>query len=50
MAGLLSSLKETLVSPSAPVTDSDSGNSSTPAAEKSSSFEAPEEINGNEEA
>ena len=50
MAGLLSSLKETLVSPSTPVTDSDSENSSTPAAESSSTSDAPKEVNGNEEA
>ena len=45
MAGLLSSLKETLVSPSAPVTDS------APEAKTSSSstYDAPEEVNGNEE-
>ena len=44
MAGLLSSLKETLVSPSAPVTDS------APEAKTSSTSDAPEEVNGNEEA
>ena len=44
MAGLLSSLKETLVSPSAPVTDSASK------AKTSSTSDAPEEVNGNEEA
>ena len=44
MAGLLSSLKETLVSPSAPVTDSAS------AAETGSTSDAPEAVNGNEEA
>ena len=44
MAGLLSSLKETLVSPSAPVTDSASE------AKTSSTSDAPEEVNGNEEA
>ena len=45
MAGLLSSLKETLVSPSAPVTDS------APEAKTSSTStsDAPEEVNGNEE-
>lgn len=45
MAGLLSSLKETLVSPSAPVTDS------APEAKTSSSStsDASEEVNGNEE-
>lgn len=45
MAGLLSSLKETLVSPSTPVTDS------APEAKTSSSStsDAPEEVNGNEE-
>ena len=43
MAGLLSSLKETLVSPSAPVTDSASE------AKTSSTSDAPEEVNGNEE-
>ena len=44
MAGLLSSLKETLVSPSAPVIDS------APEAKTSSTSDAPEEVNGNEEA
>jgi len=45
MAGLLSSLKETLVSPSAPVIDS------APEAKtgSSSTSDAPEEVNGNEE-
>ena len=43
MAGLLSSLKETLVSPSAPVIDS------APEAKTSSTSDAPEEVNGNEE-
>lgn len=44
MAGLLSSLKETLVSPSAPVTDSAS------AAETGSASDTLEAVNGNEEA
>ena len=44
MAGLLSSLKETLVSPSAPVTDSAS------AAETGSASDTLEVVNGNEEA
>ena len=44
MAGLLSSLKETLVSPSAPVTDS------APEAKTSSTSDTPKEVNGNEEA
>ena len=44
MAGLLNSLKESLVSPSAPVTDS------APEAKTSSTSDAPEEVNGNEEA